>query len=38
MTPVIANWTDYFENGPFLTEDFDVGREDWVFEEREPLE
>ena len=38
LTPVTTSWADYFKKGPFLTEDFDVGRDDWAFEEREPLE
>jgi antitoxin VapB len=37
LTPVGKNWADYFENGPFVSDDFMVDRDDWVFEEREPL-
>ena len=37
ITPVGKSWTDYFENGPFVTDDFMAEREDWDFAEREPL-
>ena len=37
ITPVGKNWADYFENGPFATDDFMADRDTWDFEEREPL-
>lgn len=37
ITPIGKSWADYFENGPFVTDDFMIDREDWDFEEREPL-
>ena len=37
ITPVGKNWTDYFENGPFVTDDFMVDRDRWEFGDREPL-
>lgn len=37
VVPAGKNWAEYFENGPFVTEDFMIDREDWDFEEREPL-
>jgi antitoxin VapB len=37
ITPVGKNWADYFENGPFATDDFMADRDSWDFEEREPL-
>lgn len=37
ITPVGKNWADYFENGPFVTDDFMADRDRWDFEEREPL-
>ena len=37
ITPVGQNWADYFENGPFVTDDFMRERDQWVFDEREPL-
>jgi antitoxin VapB len=37
ITPVGKGWADYFENGPFVTEDFMADRENWDFDEREPL-
>jgi antitoxin VapB len=37
ITPVGKNWAEYFENGPFVTDDFMVERDQWDFEEREPL-
>ena len=37
ITPAGKNWAEYFENGPFVTDDFMIEREKWDFEEREPL-
>jgi antitoxin VapB len=37
IVPVGKNWAEYFENGPFVTDDFMTEREDWDFEDREPL-
>ena len=37
IIPAGKNWTEYFENGPFVTDDFMIDREPWDFEEREPL-
>ena len=38
ITPIGKRWDDFFENGPFLSEDFSVDREGMEWEEREPLE
>jgi antitoxin VapB len=37
ITPVGKGWADYFERGPFVTDDFMNERDEWVFEHREPL-
>ena len=37
ITPAGKNWAEYFENGPFVTEDFMIERDQWEFQEREPL-
>jgi antitoxin VapB len=37
VIPVGKNWTEYFENGPFATDDFMAERDVWEFEDREPL-
>lgn len=37
VIPVGKNWAEYFENGPFVTDDFMIDREPWDFKEREPL-
>ena len=37
IIPAGKNWTDYFENGPCVTDDFMIEREQWDFKEREPL-
>lgn len=37
ITPVGQRWTDFFENGPFATDDFDVGPRDEPPQEREPF-
>jgi antitoxin VapB len=35
ITPVGKRWSDYFEHGPFATEDFLLDREDRPPEERD---
>jgi antitoxin VapB len=37
ITPAGKSWKDFFENGPFVTDDFMADREDGPPEEREPL-
>ena len=37
ITPAGKNWKDYFENGPFATEDFLAERMTLDFDDREPL-
>jgi antitoxin VapB len=37
ITPAGKNWAEYFESGPFVTDDFMDERERWSFGEREPL-
>ena len=37
ITPVGKRWSDYLENGPFVTDNFMADREPWDFGEREPL-
>ncbi len=37
ITPAGKSWADYFQNGPFVTDDFMADREDWDFPDREPL-
>jgi antitoxin VapB len=37
ITPAGWSWKDFFDNGPFVSEDFMADREDGPPEEREPL-
>jgi antitoxin VapB len=37
ITPVGKRWADFFENGPFATEDFLAERMQLDFKDREPL-
>lgn len=37
ITPVGKRWSDYFEHGPFVTEDFLSERMTLDFDKREPL-
>ncbi len=37
ISPAGKRWSDYFEHGPFATEDFLADREDRPPEDREPL-
>jgi antitoxin VapB len=37
ITPAGRSWKDFFENGPFVSEDFMAESEDGPPEEREPL-
>lgn len=37
IVPAGKNWAEYFESGPFVTDDFMADREQWDFQDREPL-
>jgi antitoxin VapB len=37
ITPAVRRWDEFFENGPFVSEDFLSERDQPTAEEREPL-
>jgi antitoxin VapB len=37
VTPVGKRWSDFFENGPFVSDDFLAERMELDFDERDPL-